>query len=107
MPTVRVRKEVLALDPCISKEFLKLYVANTAETNFVDVVPRAKMLHLSLKMRFAYIYDLRNLCRDVSGLGRWGNGEVEVKLDNQAVLPYILGLIRQALEQQLGSDSAA
>ena len=33
------RKAVLALDPCVSEEFLKLYVAYKAETNFVDVVP--------------------------------------------------------------------
>ena len=33
------RKQVLALDPVVSEEFLKLYVAYKAETNFVDVVP--------------------------------------------------------------------
>jgi len=101
------RKEVLALDPCISEEFLKLYVAYKAETNFVDVVPLSKQLRLSLNMRFADINDPRKLCRDVSGLGRWGNGEVEVKLDNRADLPYIMGLIRQSLERQLGSEVAA
>ena len=46
------RKEVLALDPCVTEEFLKLYVAYKAETNFVDVVPQAKRLRLSLNMRF-------------------------------------------------------
>ena len=40
------RKEVLALDPCVTEEFLKLYVAYKAETNFVDVVPQAKRLRL-------------------------------------------------------------
>jgi Domain of unknown function (DUF5655) len=34
------RKEVRALDPCVTQEFLKLYVACKAETNFVDVVPQ-------------------------------------------------------------------
>ncbi|MGR3608891.1 MAG: GmrSD restriction endonuclease domain-containing protein, partial [Sulfitobacter sp.] len=101
------RKEVLALDPCISEEFLKLYVAYKAETNFVDVVPLSKQLRLSLNMRFAEINDPRGLCRDVSGLGRWGNGEVEVKLDSHADLPYVMGLIRQSLERQLGSEAAA
>jgi hypothetical protein len=38
------RRAVLALDPCVSEEFLKLYVAYKAETNFVDVVPQAKRL---------------------------------------------------------------
>jgi len=32
------RREVLALDPNISEDYLKLYVAYKAETNFVDVV---------------------------------------------------------------------
>lgn len=101
------RKEVLALDPCISEEFLKLYVAYKAETNFVDVVPQSKALRLSLNMRFADINDPRGLCKDVSGLGRWGNGEVEIKLDKYDDLPYVMGLIRQSLERQLGSEAAA
>ena len=46
------RKEVLALDPCVTEEFLKLYVAYKAETNFVDVVPQAKRLLLTLNMPF-------------------------------------------------------
>ena len=46
------RREVLAIDPCISEEFLKLYVAYKAESNFVDVVPQAARLRLSLNMRF-------------------------------------------------------
>src|ERR1039458_6542015 len=39
-----LRKEILALDPAVTEEFLKLYVAYKAETNFVDVVPQAKRL---------------------------------------------------------------
>ena len=46
------RKEVLALDPCVSEEFMKLYVAYKAETNFVDVVPQAKRLRLTINMPF-------------------------------------------------------
>jgi predicted transport protein len=52
-----LRKEVLALDPCVSEKFLKLYVAYKAETNFVDVVPRAKRLRLTLNMPFVEIHD--------------------------------------------------
>jgi predicted transport protein len=37
------RKQVLALDPCVTEEFLKFYVAYKAEINFVDVVPQAKL----------------------------------------------------------------
>ena len=98
------RKEVLALDPCVTEEFLKLYVAYKAETNFVDVVPQAKRLRLSLNMAFSEINDPKGICKNVAGIGRWGNGDVEVHLASINELPYVMGLVRQALEKQLGND---
>lgn len=97
------RKAVLALDPCVSEEFLKLYVAYKAETNFVDVVPQAKRLRLALNMRFADVNDPKGLCKDVTDIGRWGNGDVEVGLSSLDELPYVLGLVRQSIELQLGN----
>lgn len=96
------RKEVLALDPCVTEEFMKLYVAYKAETNFVDVVPQAKRLRLSINMTFAEINDPRGLCKDVTNLGRWGNGDVEVGLKSLDELPYVMGLVRQSYERQMG-----
>ena len=96
------RKEVLALDPCVSEEFLKLYVAYKAETNFVDVEPQAKRLRLTLNVPFLEISDPKVLCKDVSGLGKWGNGDVEVSLKTVDELPYVIGLIRQSYEHQMG-----
>jgi len=97
------RKEVRALDPVVTEEFLKLYVAYKAETNFVDVVPQARRLRLSLNMPFPDISDPRGMCMDVSGLGRWGNGDVEVGLSSLDELPYVIGLVRQAFERQMGN----
>jgi uncharacterized protein with ParB-like and HNH nuclease domain/predicted transport protein len=100
-----LRKEVLALDPCVTEEFLKLYVAYKAETNFVDVVPQRKRLLLALNIAFPEINDPRGLGRDVAGLGRWGNGDVEVVLDTLDEVPYVMGLVRQSLERQMGSGT--
>ena len=97
------RREVLALDPGVTEEFFRSYIAYKAETNFVDVVPQAKALHLSLNMAFSEISDPKRLCRDVTNMRRGTNGDVEVKLSSLEELPYILGLVRQALERQLGS----
>lgn len=102
-----LRKAVLALDPCISEEFLKLYVAYKAETNFLDVVPQAKRLRLSLNMPFHEIDDPKGICMDVTSLGRWGNGDVEVGLNNLDELPYVMGLIRQAFDRQMGGQQDA
>lgn len=97
-----LRKAVQALNPNVTEEFLKLYVAYKAETNFVDVVPQAKRLLLVLNIGIAELDDPRGLCRDISNIGRWGNGDVEVGLSSLAELPYVMGLIRQALDRQMG-----
>ena len=101
------RKEVLALDPCVTEEFMKLYVAYRAETNFVDVEPQARRLRLSINMAFAEINDPKGLCKDVTGLGRWGNGDVEVGLKSLDELPYVMGLVRQSYEHQMGDGGQA
>ncbi len=84
-------------------EFLKYYVAFKAETNFVDVVPQAKRLRLSLNMPFAELDDPKHLSRDITKIGRWGNGDVEVGLASLEELPYVIGLVRQSFERQMGN----
>jgi len=100
------RKAVLALDPGVSEEVLKLYVAYKAETNFVDVVPQKSRLRLSLNLHFHELHDPKGLGKDVTNLGRWGNGDVEVVLSKPDELPYVLGLVRQAFEKQMGNGEA-
>jgi len=95
------RKAVLGIDPCVTEDILKLYVAYKAETNFVDVIPMAKRLRLSLNMRFYEIDDPLGICRNVTGLGRWGNGDVEINLSSINELPYVMNLVQQAFEKQM------
>ncbi|WP_020394460.1 GmrSD restriction endonuclease domain-containing protein [Thiolinea disciformis] len=99
-----LRQEIMALDPSVTEEFLKLYIAYKAETNFVDVVPQAKRLRLTLNMKFAEVNDPRKICKDTTDLGHWGNGDVEVGLESLDDLPYIMSLIRQSFEKQLSSE---
>ena len=99
------RKAVLALDFCISEEVLKLYVAYKAETNFVDVVPQKNRLRLSLNLKYHELHDPRGTAKDVTNLGRWGNGDAEVQLNTLEELPYVMGLVRQAFEKQMGDGA--
>jgi len=100
------RKKVLALDECVYEDILKYYIAYKAETNFVDVVPQAKRLRMGLNLEITEIDDPRGICRDVSKLGKWGNGNVEAGLERMEDLPYVIGLVRQALERQLGEENS-
>ena len=102
------RTEVLALSPVVTEEFLKIYVAYKAETNFVDVVPQASQLRLTLNVRFHELHDPKGLATDVTNLGHWGNGDAEIKLSDPGELRYVIGLVRQAFENQMGNgDSEA
>ncbi len=97
------RKAVLALDPCVSEQFLKHYVAYKAETNFVDIYPQAQKLVLTLNLSFNDLNDPKDLCTDISG--RRLNGDVQTTIKSEEDLPYVIGLVRQALELQLGNGS--
>lgn len=97
----RFRTEVLALDPVVTEQFLKHYVAYKLETNFVDVVPQVARLRLSLNLPFEALHDERRLAWDVTGRGHWGNGNAEVGLDENSDFTYVMGLVRQAFEYQI------
>ncbi|WP_243317705.1 GmrSD restriction endonuclease domain-containing protein [Geothrix paludis] len=96
-----LRQAILSLDACVNEEFLKLYIAYKAETNFVDIIPQAGRLLLSINIPYPELDDPRGLTRDVTGLGRWGNGDVELGVATEGDIPYAIGLIRQAFERQL------
>ncbi|MBS9898794.1 DUF262 domain-containing protein [Vibrio alginolyticus] len=94
-------QKVMSLDENVKQEFLKLYVAFKLDTNFVDVVPQASGLRLSLNCKFTEIHDPKNLCRDVTNLGRWGNGDVEYKITDLSDIPYAIQLIQQVIDIQV------
>lgn len=99
------RKEVLGLDPGVTEEFLKIYIAYKAETNFVDIIPQKNRLRLSLNIKIHELNDPKGLAKDVTNLGRWGNGDVEVGFGTLEELPYVMGLVRQAFEKQMGNGA--
>ncbi len=96
-----LRKRILNIDSSVKEEYKKLYIAFKSTTNFVDIVPQKSRLRLSLNIEFPEIIDPYGLCKDVSGLGRWGNGDVEVGISAMGELDNVLELIQQAFDAQL------
>ncbi len=98
-------EEIKALDERITEYRNKHYTSYKFETNFVDIVPLKNGLKLYLNMPFNELQDEKNLARDMTNKGHLGNGEIEVKLETKENIPYCLGLIRQALEKQMGGKN--
>jgi len=46
-------------------------------------------------------------CEGVTNLGRWGNGDVQISLKSLDELPYVMGLVRQPYERQMGDGAEA
>ncbi|GHR50652.1 hypothetical protein JP0099_11120 [Helicobacter pylori] len=95
-------KEIKALDEKIVENFNQDYISYKFSKNFVDIVAQTKDLKLYLNMPFYELQDEKNLARDMTNKGHLGNGDIEVKLETKENIPYCLGLIKQALEKQMG-----
>jgi len=98
------RKEVLMLDPGVAEKFFKTCIAYRAETDFVSVIPQASRIKLILNLSFHELQDPKGAARDVANIGSLGYGDVEAPLGDKTELPYIMGLVRQAFEKQMGNE---
>ncbi|GAA9051848.1 DUF262 and DUF1524 domain-containing protein [Helicobacter pylori] len=98
-------KEIKALDERITESFMKAYITYKFNTIFTSIVPSKDELTLMLKIKFS---ELQNeikeklTIRDVSNIGHACVGDIKVKLETKEDIPYCLGLIKQALEKQMG-----
>ncbi|MFP5991702.1 DUF262 domain-containing protein [Helicobacter pylori] len=103
-------KEIKALDERITEKFMKHYITYKHDTIFASIAPLKSELNLNLKMDFSELQDEikeKLKIRDVSNIGHLGIVRkkvkvVEVKLETKENIPYCLGLIKQALEKQMG-----
>lgn len=101
-----LRKEINALDERVTEKFNQQYIAyKFFKINFVDIVVQNKGLKLYLSMKFNELQDEikeKLKIRDVSNIGCPCFGNMEVELETKENIPYCLGLIKQALEKQMG-----
>ncbi|GAA8596491.1 DUF262 and DUF1524 domain-containing protein [Helicobacter pylori] len=95
-------KGIKALDEKIVENFNQDYISYKFSKNFVDIVVQTKDLKLYLNIPFNELQDEKNLARDMTNKGHLGNGDIEIKLETKENIPYCLGLIKQALEKQMG-----
>jgi hypothetical protein len=93
-------KRIMNLSPAVKKEYKKLYVAYKLDTNFVDIVFQKQRLRISINMKFSEINDPNGICKDITGLGRWGNGDVELFMEHQDELDQIMEILKQSFDAQ-------
>lgn len=92
----KLNHRIMNLSSNIKREFKKLYIAYKLDTNFVDVVIQKQRLRISVNMKFSEVYDPKNLCHDVTNLGRWGNGDAELFFEHLDELDDVMAIIEQS-----------
>lgn len=93
-------KRIMNLSPAVKKEYKKMYVAYKLDTNFVDIVFQKQRLRLSINMKFPDIIDPNGICRDITGIGRWGNGDVELFMEHKDQLDQVMEIVKQSFDAQ-------
>ena len=93
-------KRIMNLSSDVKKEYKKMYIAYKLDTNFVDVVVQKQRLRISVNMKFSEVYDPKGICKDITGLGRWGNGDVELFMEHTADVDDIMEIIEQSYKLQ-------
>ncbi len=93
-------RRIMNLSPAVKREYKKLYIAYKLDTNFVDIVIQKQRLRVSVNMKFSDVYDPNGICRDVTGLGRWGNGDVELFMEHTTDIERVMEIIEQSYKLQ-------
>ena len=93
-------RRIMNLSPAVKREYKKLYIAYKLDTNFVDIVVQKQRLRISVNMKFSEVYDPNGICRDVTGLGRWGNGDVELFMEHTSDIDRVMEIIEQSHKLQ-------
>jgi len=77
----------------------KKYIAFISGSNIVDIHPQKKALKLWINLSKGELDDPKNITRDVSSIGHWGNGDYEIQISDDEQIEYILSLVKQSLRK--------
>ena len=92
----RLKASLLGIGSQVKVRPTKKYIGFISKTNFVDIHVQKKALKLWLNIKAGELDDPKNLARDVSNIGHWGNGDYELHIPDDQEMDYIIGLIKQS-----------
>lgn len=93
-------KRIMNLSSDVKREYKKQYIAYKLDTNFVDIVIQKQRLRISVNMKYSQVYDPKGLCKDITNLGRWGNGDVELFMEHTSDVENVMEIIEQSYRIQ-------
>lgn len=92
------RQAILNLDQNIEINVRKLYIAFKKDRNIADIRIQQKNLKIWINLLYGELDDPKNLAKNVSNTGHWGNGDYEIAVESTQYLEYVMSLIKQAIK---------
>ncbi|MDW8466457.1 MAG: DUF1524 domain-containing protein [Chloroherpetonaceae bacterium] len=95
-----LQDEVMRFNRAEEKILKQCVTYRVGNKTFLSVVPQKSGLKLYLNLPYE---EVRNytFCRDVTGIGHWGVGDVEVKIQEMQHIKEVMPIVRKAYERQL------
>ena len=94
-----LKKEVLNLGDDVTIKPRKWYIGFKRRTNFLDIEMQKSKIKFFINMNKSSLDDPKQLARDVSSIGHWGNGDYEVSFSKSDKINYLISLIKQSYEK--------
>jgi len=95
-----LKKRILDLGDDIDVVPRSMYIGFKRDTNFIDIKLTTKSLWCWINMKKGELDDPNELCRDVSQIGHYGNGDYDLRVKSDTDLDYLMFLIKQSYKKQ-------
>lgn len=95
-----LREAIFNLDDDINMNPRKKFIGfQINKKTFSDIIMQKRGLKIVLNLKSGELEDSREIARDVSNVGHWGNGAYEIAMKDDSEFEYVLSLIRQSLRK--------
>jgi len=94
-----LKERILNLGDNIEIRPRKHYIGFIANTTFVDIHPQKSQIKIWVNLNKGDLDDPKEITRDVSNIGHWGNGDYEIIIKPDSDLDYLITLIKQSYKK--------
>jgi predicted transport protein len=96
----QLKNRILSLGDDVNVVPRKIYIGFKRKTNFFDVHFLKEGLWCWINLKKGELDDPKNITRDVSSIGHYGNGDYEIWIKEDTDLDYVMFLINQSYKSQ-------
>jgi predicted transport protein len=92
----RIREFILSINDSVKIKAKKYEIGFLYNNKImVDIHLQKRALKIWLNTKFGTINDSKNIAKDMSKTGHWGNGDYEIQISDDEELEYVFSLIKQ------------